>query len=414
MAIELLVGKPGSGKSYHAVTMLLNDLRIARQSVMNTGEEYPRKIFTNLPLNIEAIDDHLNDEHKKKPFDYTKYIVIFDRQYTATFWQHVKSYGKVYLDEAQKAFPRDNEEGHEAFIQYSALHRHEGHDIVLMTQHVDLMDKEILATAVNMLEILNAKAKTFKTSGIKIEDFLVVLNSFGHFGQLYYISTGIIRGKAVKWTEGGQFFYMKELIFKLYNSFSREGEHGGSVVSDRPATNMTRWQAIKWLLYKYRYSLMFRSSIPIGIILCVPLIMYGVPYFLDTTSKSMIQPSSKHIEKKPLHKSVKSKNNRQSHDPISTQIDAQTHLKDQEILSLKTKIEDQNKQVQKLSAQIEALKRVKKVIGVFDNGIILQNGERYDIGDKLTFNGEDYFVLDAVNQNTGLVVFSDGTEVRVR
>ena len=58
MSLQIVQGKPGSGKSYHTVTMLLQYLEDWALFERKEGLPFERVLYTNLPLNTEAINEY--------------------------------------------------------------------------------------------------------------------------------------------------------------------------------------------------------------------------------------------------------------------------------------------------------------------------------------------------------------------
>lgn len=137
--INLILGRPGGGKSYEAVTYHIIP-------AVKSG----RKVVTNLPLNIDhfakvfgeevrelivVIDSKLNDFGNidrpfSKPEDYQDE------------WKNDKGQGVlVVVDEAHMVLPTSGTD--KKVLEFLSLHRHYGIDVVLITQSDRKLHKDV-------------------------------------------------------------------------------------------------------------------------------------------------------------------------------------------------------------------------------------------------------------------------------
>lgn len=142
--INLLIGPPGGGKSYEAVVYhVLANL------------EAGRKVITNLPLNMDEIAaivpaarmlvEFRNRQGKPGEPETWAFGVLSD--YGDTWRDPVKGIGPLYvIDECHKALPRRQigDKGGVPVDEWYAEHRHEGADVLLMTQSYGKVSKAII------------------------------------------------------------------------------------------------------------------------------------------------------------------------------------------------------------------------------------------------------------------------------
>lgn len=147
MALNIIVGRPGSGKSYESVVYHVIP-------ALKDG----RKVITNLPLNlahfesvygedildlIEVVEDTFNKENGvikalSRPGDYT-----------SDEWRNEKGQGALFvIDECHFQFPKAGrgKKSHESLLdclEYFSMHRHYGHDVLFMTQSLGKLNKDI-------------------------------------------------------------------------------------------------------------------------------------------------------------------------------------------------------------------------------------------------------------------------------
>lgn len=147
MAINIIVGRPGSGKSYEAIAYHLIP-----------AIESGRRVVTNLPLHldhfiavygpdalelIEVVPDEFSKEHGViKPFSTPSY-------FTSDEWRDDKGRGPLFIiDECHFQYPKTGR-GKKASddiadcLEYFSMHRHYGHDILLMTQSLGKLNRDL-------------------------------------------------------------------------------------------------------------------------------------------------------------------------------------------------------------------------------------------------------------------------------
>ena len=140
MAIRVIDGVPGGGKSYYAVRHLAKNYFIKDTD----GEYYPDPNKSILIVtNIDGFKpDHrsLNECIQETGEDYRYF---FTEDYQREFTQRYEGRNIIYLiDEAQKIFRRNDKNLNHVF-SYFELHRHFGHDIYLITQNVKKLPTDI-------------------------------------------------------------------------------------------------------------------------------------------------------------------------------------------------------------------------------------------------------------------------------
>jgi len=135
--INLLMGTPGSGKTYEAVSFHILPL-------VSSG----RQVITNIPVNIQefeirfpqyvhllvVVPDLLSDGL----FNFSKV-----EHYNLEWKQHLTNRGAYFvIDECHKSLPRGGT--NKKIEQFYAEHRHFGIDILLMTQSYGKVSKSII------------------------------------------------------------------------------------------------------------------------------------------------------------------------------------------------------------------------------------------------------------------------------
>jgi len=141
--INGIAGKPGGGKSYEAVK---NHVIPALQD--------KRKVVTNLPLQIqhfkdvygdevadliEIVDYNFHDYGTTRPFSKADDFLKYDD------WKNEKGQGVYFvIDECHLSMPNGKvTAGTTELLEYLSMHRHYGHDILLITQNFKKVHRDI-------------------------------------------------------------------------------------------------------------------------------------------------------------------------------------------------------------------------------------------------------------------------------
>ncbi|POB48705.1 zonular occludens toxin domain-containing protein [Vibrio vulnificus] len=147
MALNILVGRPGSGKSYESVVYHVIP-------ALKDG----RKVVTNLPLNLEHFkqvfgDDVLEliDIREDKYNKENGVIKALSRpeDFTQEEWQNEQGQGPLFvIDECHFQFPKTGrgKQAQESLLdclEYFSMHRHYGHDVLFMTQSLGKLNKDL-------------------------------------------------------------------------------------------------------------------------------------------------------------------------------------------------------------------------------------------------------------------------------
>lgn len=127
-------GTPGSGKSYEAVKKVLDNLRMGRV------------VYTN----IEGMDDPTCQETIKAlssmdDYEFSQRFYFLAPHEIREFWKHCKRGSLIVIDEVHKYFnSRDwQSDSNKEFGNWASTHRHEGYDVVLLTQDMEKVDKAV-------------------------------------------------------------------------------------------------------------------------------------------------------------------------------------------------------------------------------------------------------------------------------
>lgn len=210
MAVTMMLGPPGAGKSYEAtVFQVLPALREGRM------------VITNLPLNVEEFEKLDEDfpglievvqPTKENPRPFSR---VEDYK---SEWRHPETgVGPLFvIDECHFALPRGKTDI--AVEEWYSLHRHEGVDLILMTQSYGKVSKavcDIVQTAIVLRKNTNLGSRQSYRRDVR--DGLTRANSLGVVVRRY-----------------------KRQYFPLYQSYTRGGKGEAGVSDVLPLWR--RWQ----------------------------------------------------------------------------------------------------------------------------------------------------------------------------
>jgi zona occludens toxin len=131
-------GWPGSGKSYDAVQKVIDNLRRGR------------KVYSN----IEGFDDPRHREALKclsglNDYDFNNQLIYLKKDEIYNFWTFVEKQSLVIIDEAHKFYNARNwqNKGNNEFADWCSTARHDGIDLILITQDVGKVDSQVRSLA---------------------------------------------------------------------------------------------------------------------------------------------------------------------------------------------------------------------------------------------------------------------------
>ena len=132
-------GTPGSGKTYEAVKKILDNLRMGRVVYTNIDGIFDPECLEMIKAYCGLSDLALTRLLRpiESPED--------DKDPIIDFWMHVEPRSLIVLDEIHKWFSnRDwTSEKNKQFGYWASTHRHNGFDVVLITQNIDRVDMAV-------------------------------------------------------------------------------------------------------------------------------------------------------------------------------------------------------------------------------------------------------------------------------
>ncbi len=280
MTIKIIYGKPGSGKSYHAVKTLVGILCDWARVEKETGEPYAQRLFTNLSFNRDAVRAYV-DKNAGVDFDVDRYLnildddfftppvakrdekgqFVYDKQGEQQFdfwWDKFPDDALIVIDEIHKllgsefAYIKAVQET-AALRNYMAQHRHKRHDWILITQDKDQIARPVLRMSEEAVHVFNMKTMTLPFPiSIPMADVETFLKGFGVTRQVYRVRAGTYGSSGNKVTYDGpiQVVVMSQEIFALYQSVTMASSKL-DITGDRALPFVGRWGAVRWFAMKH-------------------------------------------------------------------------------------------------------------------------------------------------------------------
>ena len=127
-------GTPGSGKTYEAVQKITDNLKMGRV------------VYTNIdgmsdPVCLEMIKSYC----ELSDLALARLLHFLEPNQLADFWMHIEPGCLVVLDEVQKVFSSREWQTskNNQFASWASTHRHNGFDVVLITQAIERVDSAV-------------------------------------------------------------------------------------------------------------------------------------------------------------------------------------------------------------------------------------------------------------------------------
>lgn len=301
--LNLIVGKPGAGKSYYLVYRLYKDICDIVDNYIKTGVSI-REIYSNIPLNKENILEQLKkDGYKVFNLDFIH--IVNDDFFTGFWWDKFGEGSLIVVDEVQFYLSNHiskDKEGElylQRFEEWVSTHRHKQQDIYFLTQHPDNVQKSVLNMAEGCFQIQNIKNKVIPYLGIPVSDIDVVREAFGSRQQWIHVVYGLYVGRAFK-KESVQPLLLEQKYFSMYKSHFK-GD------SDRPTVNRSRLGSILWFIRRHFWHLSIKAlCVYFGCWLLIRLVTVVPVTILNTKQKKpqksfdVITNTEKQVEDIPI------------------------------------------------------------------------------------------------------------------
>lgn len=297
--LNIIQGKPGSGKSYFAVKKIVDLLINLVEDEKRSGTQSVRRVYTNIKLNLIEIDSYVENV-TFSGIKASKYIQIIDNSFfwvvgsdgvnvLCDWWEKFSDGAFIVIDEVQyylasNSTDKKSEGYNKKFELYISTHRHKAQDIIFITQHQDNILRSCLSMSEGTWIITNYKNFILPWLGIPLSDFDVVRRAWGSDHQFANVQYGLFVGRAFH-KQSSEVLLLEDSIFKLYKS------HNDNISEDRPNLKLGRFSSLFWLFRRHALQLSFKFILVFVFIFALFSVFRTVPSafgrLFGTGSKSL-------------------------------------------------------------------------------------------------------------------------------
>ena len=373
------------------------------------GEAFDSTVWTNIVFRIEGLNSVIG-KRVGQEIDVSKYIHFCDSSFfndpEKVFWlEKFPAKSVIIIDEVHFYLGKTVEYGsldlEQALINWISTHRHQQQEIYFLTQHTDQFARQILGIADKLLEIVNMKSMILPFPfSVPFQDIYDLKASFGIKTQYYQANVGNFRGKAVSWSGTSQRCLMSPDIFSVYKSHD-----AGVEESDRPSLKMTPVEGLLWFARRHGWHLAPKI---LGVILLPYIllkVLLGLPMFLMNAAAGEKTPTAE-VAPPAVVKNIEIPDPPKAIPPGPTKTDSSIRSTTPPAAPLATRKEEP------VPVRPEPLpaKRAKLVM-LFNGGVILDDGSKIKIGEKIDYDGKTETLADAC-AICGVIVFESGKRIR--
>ena len=401
----IIAGKPGSGKSYHMATLLVDMLTDWVRYEIKHGIAFDSSIWINITLRIEGLNETIG-KRVGQDVDVSKYIhfcesSFFNDSECTYWWTKFPSKSVIVIDEVHVYLGKKVEFGsldlEQELINWISQHRHSQQEIYFLSQHTDQFARQILGIADTLLEIVNMKSLTLPWPiSVPMSDVEELKRSFGIRTQYYQANVGNFRGKAVRWGGATHRHMMSADIFRVYKSHD-----AGMEESDRPSLQMTKWEGLCWFLRKHGWHLLPKF----GGILAMPYVVMQVLFAIPVILMDAAMGGSSAKREAPVDKVA-----------VEQKVVKVEKVVPPAVPVLESVVADVPVEVPLVpDVGVTALavqpSKVVKVVMLYQNGVLLDDGRKITIGEAFSYEGETE-TLACACAVCGVIAFESGKRIR--
>ena len=308
LTLSIIVGKPGSGKTYHMAMLLVAMLVDWLRYELKYGESYDSSIWTNIVFNEEGLNATVSDRIGKE-VDAWKYMNYCDDSFfndpnKVYWWEKFPANAVIIIDEVHFHLGRKVDFGsldlETELTNWISTHRHSRQEIYFLTQHNDQFASTVLGIADLLLEIVNLKSLVLPWPvNVPMSDFDELKRSFGITTQYYQSNVGNFRGKAIRWSGASDRHLMGTDIFRVYQSHD-----AGVEALDRPSLKMSPFEGVLWFARKHGWHLLPKFGVIVSLPFVAMFVLGSLPGFLMAAVSdkkpevSVVQVEAKRAESK--------------------------------------------------------------------------------------------------------------------
>jgi hypothetical protein len=409
--LSIIAGKPGSGKTYHMSTLLVDMLTDWVRYELKHAEPYDSSVWTNIVFNESGLNETISNRIGKD-VDAWKYMNYCDNEFfndpmKIYWWQKFPPKSVIIIDEVHFHLGKKVEYGsldlETELINWISTHRHGQQEIYFLSQHTDQFANQVLGIAELLLEIVNLKTLILPFPfNVPMSDLDELKRSLGIRTQYYQANVGNFRGKAVKWSGSAQRHLMGQDIFRVYQSHDT-----GVEASDRPSLKMTPFEGLMWFARKHAWHLVPKFGVILSLPFVVPYVLLSLP---DVLVAGMMSPSAVvKSEVKDESEKVKQGSPVVGESVKPSKPDAGS-VSSPQVRSAPV----DSKPVERITstdvprvASVRAEPKRVKIVMLFKNGVLLDDGRRILVGETFDYEGVKE-TLACACPSCGVIGFESG------
>jgi hypothetical protein len=277
MTLRAIHGKPGSGKSCYCVSLLVKQLSDWVRYDREHDESFGRVLYTNIPLHLDAINEHLAKELCVKEVDVSEHVEVLDDSFFRDdkgdyreWWLDFPEGAFIVIDEVHHYLPasikrkKGGQDYADKFTNYVSMHRHRQHDIILLSQHLDNVSPEVKKQIDTVYEVLNVKNRILGVTPftVPMADVDVVREAWGFPVQMAHIRRGICEARRILYDKGFDVFVMTPTLFALYRSHTKSDE-----ALDRPSLKLGKIGSLFWFARRHGFRLLFWAIVAVSVLM---------------------------------------------------------------------------------------------------------------------------------------------------
>jgi zona occludens toxin (predicted ATPase) len=289
MSLRVIHGKPGSGKSCYCVSLIVKILADWGRYKNEKGEPYPCILYTNIPIDIDEVNKYLTNELCTET-DLSGQIEILDDSFFRNekgdynnWWEKIEGAAFVVIDEVHHFLPsslktdKGGKELAKEFVNYVSMHRHNQHDLIFLSQHLNNVTPEVKRMTEVIYEVLNVKNMNLGIWPfiVQMSDIDIVREAWGCPIQLAHIKRGVCSANSVQYDKTCEQFVLSPSLFNLYRSHTKSDE-----AFDRPSLKLGKVGSLVWLFRRYFFKFVMYAIVLITIIMAGKRVLAELPSIL--------------------------------------------------------------------------------------------------------------------------------------
>jgi len=438
MTLSIIAGKPGSGKTYHMSSILVDMLTDwARYEIKHwdeekqeyiSGELYPSSVWTNIVYNEEGLNETIS-KRVGQEVDVWKYMNYCDEDFFRDaeciyWWKKFPAQAVVIIDEVHFHLGVKVEHGsldlEQELINWISTHRHTQQVLYFLTQHTDQFANQVLGVADLLLEIVNLKSLYMPFPiNVPMSDFDEVKRAFGILTQYYRSNVGNFRGKAIKWTGASEQHLMSPDVFRVYQSHA-----AGMESSDRPSLKMSPVQGLLWFGRRHAWHLVPKIACVISIPYVFCMVFMGLPNWLASAAVGVKKPDEVKQEVKTEVKPEENKDGKNasvvksrvavSESVASPRVESRAVSLPAAGAGFVTNGVDERVMLphgERVAERRVEEKKAVKIVMLYKEGVMLNDGRKISYGETLEIEGNTE-TLSLACPVCGVIVFESGKRIK--